>query len=45
MMVPDNYSAYMAHEREQEREYESYRRMWLDGEISDEEWEEIEEEY
>lgn len=44
-MIPDNYAFYQIHERQQNLEYERYRQAYLDGEISEEEWEEIQNEY
>lgn len=44
-MIPDNYTFYQIYERQQNLEYERYRQTYLDGEISEEEWEEIQNEY
>jgi hypothetical protein len=45
MNVPDNYSCYLQHERQLAYEYERYRQMYLDGDIDEEEWNEIEESF
>lgn len=45
MRVPDNYDQYIEYEICQETEYEKFRQMWLDGELSDEDFEIISEEF
>lgn len=45
MRCPDNYSQYLLHERRQAYEYERYRQQYLEGEISEEEWEDIQDAY
>lgn len=36
---------YIQHERNIERKYEYYKKMWLEGYLPDEEYEKIKEEY
>lgn len=45
MQCPDNYSQYLAYERSQIYEYEHYRQQYLEGEISEKEWEDIQDAY
>ena len=42
---PDNYDMYIQHERNIERQYEHYKKMWLEGYLPDEEYEKIKKEY